>query len=153
MLKFQCKECLDLLNLQRDIGDLPGCLLRVHSECLTGDVLGSARCDCGNQLDLAMQLIWEGWWRSSSLPLRPRRQRHWTWSQTSCIQYTGLRTWHCRSKLGTWPSCCCPWVWNWCSGKPIRSAFLFVILQFAHLNLCVSSCDFKKCLLSYKNLE
>ncbi|MDQ2745303.1 MAG: GTP cyclohydrolase II RibA, partial [Chloroflexota bacterium] len=27
-----------------------GCLVRVHSECLTGDVLGSARCDCGPQL-------------------------------------------------------------------------------------------------------
>lgn len=31
--------------------------MRVHSECLTGDIFGSARCDCGNQLDLAMQLI------------------------------------------------------------------------------------------------
>ncbi|XP_074290727.1 monofunctional riboflavin biosynthesis protein RIBA 3, chloroplastic [Silene latifolia] len=34
-------------------------LVRVHSECLTGDVFGSARCDCGSQLDLAMQLIAE----------------------------------------------------------------------------------------------
>lgn len=32
-------------------------LVRVHSECLTGDIFSSARCDCGNQLDLAMQLI------------------------------------------------------------------------------------------------
>lgn len=32
-------------------------LLRVHSECLTGDVFGSARCDCGDQLDAAMQKI------------------------------------------------------------------------------------------------
>ena len=32
-------------------------LVRVHSECLTGDVFGSARCDCGSQLALAMQLI------------------------------------------------------------------------------------------------
>ncbi len=31
-------------------------LVRVHSECLTGDVLGSLRCDCGSQLDLAMKL-------------------------------------------------------------------------------------------------
>ncbi|MBT3340352.1 MAG: bifunctional 3,4-dihydroxy-2-butanone-4-phosphate synthase/GTP cyclohydrolase II [Planctomycetes bacterium] len=31
--------------------------VRVHSECLTGDVLGSARCDCGQQLDAAMQQI------------------------------------------------------------------------------------------------
>jgi 3,4-dihydroxy 2-butanone 4-phosphate synthase / GTP cyclohydrolase II len=32
-------------------------LVRVHSECLTGDVFGSERCDCGGQLDLAMQQI------------------------------------------------------------------------------------------------
>ena len=32
-------------------------LVRVHSECLTGDVLGSNRCDCGEQLNAAMELI------------------------------------------------------------------------------------------------
>lgn len=32
-------------------------LVRVHSECLTGDVFGSARCDCGDQLAQAMRLI------------------------------------------------------------------------------------------------
>ncbi|MEU4173292.1 GTP cyclohydrolase II [Streptomyces sp. NPDC026665] len=32
-------------------------LVRVHSECLTGEVLGSARCDCGPQLDEALRLI------------------------------------------------------------------------------------------------
>ena len=32
-------------------------LVRVHSECLTGDVFGSSRCDCGSQLDDAMQAI------------------------------------------------------------------------------------------------
>jgi 3,4-dihydroxy 2-butanone 4-phosphate synthase/GTP cyclohydrolase II len=34
-------------------------LVRVHSECLTGDVFGSLRCDCGEQLQLAMQRIAE----------------------------------------------------------------------------------------------
>lgn len=34
-------------------------LVRVHSECLTGDVLGSMRCDCGSQLQRAMELIEE----------------------------------------------------------------------------------------------
>ncbi len=34
-------------------------LVRVHSECLTGDVLGSLRCDCGEQLKCAMQMIEE----------------------------------------------------------------------------------------------
>lgn len=32
-------------------------LVRVHSECLTGDALGSLRCDCGEQLDLAFRMI------------------------------------------------------------------------------------------------
>lgn len=32
-------------------------LVRVHSECLTGDVFGSLRCDCGQQIDLAMEYI------------------------------------------------------------------------------------------------
>ncbi|MBM7369107.1 bifunctional 3,4-dihydroxy-2-butanone-4-phosphate synthase/GTP cyclohydrolase II [Gordonia hydrophobica] len=32
-------------------------LVRVHSECLTGDVFGSLRCDCGPQLDAAMELV------------------------------------------------------------------------------------------------
>src|SRR5688500_18089387 len=32
-------------------------LVRVHSECLTGDVFGSGRCDCGGQLDTAMMMI------------------------------------------------------------------------------------------------
>ncbi|XP_068637307.1 probable monofunctional riboflavin biosynthesis protein RIBA 3, chloroplastic isoform X2 [Aristolochia californica] len=40
-----------------DIGNGQDVLVRVHSECLTGDIFGSARCDCGNQLELGMQLI------------------------------------------------------------------------------------------------
>ncbi len=32
-------------------------LTRIHSECLTGDIFGSRRCDCGNQLDFAMKEI------------------------------------------------------------------------------------------------
>ena len=40
-----------------DIGDGENVLVRVHSQCLTGDVLRSARCDCGAQLDLAMRRI------------------------------------------------------------------------------------------------
>jgi GTP cyclohydrolase II len=34
-------------------------LLRIHSQCFTGEVLGSLRCDCGNQLEMAMQTIAE----------------------------------------------------------------------------------------------
>ena len=40
-----------------DIGDGENVLCRVHSECLTGDVFGSQRCDCGPQLKAAMQKI------------------------------------------------------------------------------------------------
>lgn len=43
-------------------GDLQGAtdpLVRVHSECLTGDVFGSTRCDCGEQLHHAQRLIQE----------------------------------------------------------------------------------------------
>lgn len=42
-----------------DIGNGQDILVRVHSECLTGDIFGSARCDCGNQLALAMELVEE----------------------------------------------------------------------------------------------
>ncbi len=42
-----------------DLGDGVGVLTRVHSECLTGDVFGSRRCDCGAQLDRAMEMIAE----------------------------------------------------------------------------------------------
>jgi 3,4-dihydroxy 2-butanone 4-phosphate synthase/GTP cyclohydrolase II len=37
----------------------PHPLVRVHSECLTGDVFGSARCDCGDQLQRAMEMVAE----------------------------------------------------------------------------------------------
>jgi 3,4-dihydroxy 2-butanone 4-phosphate synthase/GTP cyclohydrolase II len=40
-----------------DVRARPGVLVRMHSECLTGDVFGSRRCDCGAQLDLALDVI------------------------------------------------------------------------------------------------
>jgi 3,4-dihydroxy 2-butanone 4-phosphate synthase/GTP cyclohydrolase II len=40
-----------------DLGDGSDVLVRAHSECLTGDVLHSERCDCGTQLDGAMERI------------------------------------------------------------------------------------------------
>jgi len=41
------------------LGDLSGAapLCRIHSQCFTGETLGSLRCDCGGQLDIAMQAI------------------------------------------------------------------------------------------------
>jgi len=46
---------LALVKGQPENADAP--LVRVHSECLTGDVFGSRRCDCGSQLQQAMQMI------------------------------------------------------------------------------------------------
>ncbi|MEX2406329.1 MAG: bifunctional 3,4-dihydroxy-2-butanone-4-phosphate synthase/GTP cyclohydrolase II [Actinomycetota bacterium] len=40
-----------------DIGDGERILVRVHSECLTGDVFGSLRCDCGDQLEAAVERV------------------------------------------------------------------------------------------------
>lgn len=40
-----------------DVAEQPSVLTRLHSECLTGDVFGSYRCDCGEQLDLALRYI------------------------------------------------------------------------------------------------
>ena len=49
----------DKIHITLIIGepDNKATLVRVHSECLTGDVFGSLRCDCGRQLNKAMQLI------------------------------------------------------------------------------------------------
>jgi GTP cyclohydrolase II len=46
-----------LLFSRGDVGDGRGVLVRLHSGCLTGDALGSRRCDCGPQLRLAMRRI------------------------------------------------------------------------------------------------
>ncbi|MFH1297232.1 MAG: bifunctional 3,4-dihydroxy-2-butanone-4-phosphate synthase/GTP cyclohydrolase II [Bacteroidota bacterium] len=46
-----------LALVKGDIANGEPVLVRVHSECLTGDVFGSQRCDCGEQLDMALQRI------------------------------------------------------------------------------------------------
>src|SRR3954454_10788176 len=51
--------------------DVP--LVRLHSECLTGDVLGSLRCDCGQQFDAALE--WTGSAPSVSLLNVPQEIR------------------------------------------------------------------------------
>ncbi|WP_245555657.1 bifunctional 3,4-dihydroxy-2-butanone-4-phosphate synthase/GTP cyclohydrolase II [Gordonia soli] len=54
----------DVEHVALVLGDIAGpdgqgddVLVRVHSECLTGDVFGSLRCDCGPQLDAAMEMV------------------------------------------------------------------------------------------------
>ena len=45
--------------MKGDVRNKERVLLRIHSECLTGDVFGSRRCDCGEQLELALAKIAE----------------------------------------------------------------------------------------------
>lgn len=57
-LGFQGTDGLEYVALtQGDLSQEGPTLVRLHSECLTGDALGSARCDCGEQLQMAMQQI------------------------------------------------------------------------------------------------
>ena len=54
-----------LEHVALSIGDLSGpdpVLVRVHSECLTGDAFGSLRCDCGPQLNAALAAVSERGW-------------------------------------------------------------------------------------------
>ena len=51
------EECVVLSMGDLDHGDPP--LLRIHSQCLTGDVFHSLRCDCRSQLELSLNLIAE----------------------------------------------------------------------------------------------
>ncbi len=44
-----------LAIFKEPLGEMP--LVRVHSECLTGDALGSLKCDCGEQLQKALEMI------------------------------------------------------------------------------------------------
>jgi GTP cyclohydrolase II len=61
-LVFYSNSLDDKEHLAFYMGDLSGgegILVRMHSECFTGDVLGSLRCDCGEQLDRSLQMIAE----------------------------------------------------------------------------------------------
>lgn len=53
--KFNSAECIVLST--GDISKKDGILTRIHSECFTGDSLGSLRCDCGDQLHQSLQLL------------------------------------------------------------------------------------------------
>ncbi|OHE22703.1 MAG: bifunctional 3,4-dihydroxy-2-butanone 4-phosphate synthase/GTP cyclohydrolase II [Syntrophobacterales bacterium RBG_19FT_COMBO_59_10] len=52
-------EMKHLALIKGDISPEDEILVRVHSECLTGDVFGSERCDCGDQLHTAMRMVEE----------------------------------------------------------------------------------------------
>jgi len=55
--KDACQEHLAIMS--ENFFELEDPLVRIHSECLTGDTIGSLKCDCNSQLDLALKLIYE----------------------------------------------------------------------------------------------
>ena len=60
--KFKIKAYKDgnqehLAIMSQDFETLDAPYVRIHSECLTGDTLGSLKCDCQNQLDLSLKFI------------------------------------------------------------------------------------------------
>lgn len=57
MYKSRISGLEHLALVKGDVSDGEPVLVRVHSECFTGDVLGSERCDCGHQLHTAMEMI------------------------------------------------------------------------------------------------
>lgn len=59
IFKHHWEEKESIVLTKGPIKDQKDVLVRVHSECFTGDVLGSKKCDCGDQLEHAMKLIEE----------------------------------------------------------------------------------------------
>ena len=60
--KFKIKAYKDgnqehLAIMSQDFENIDAPFVRIHSECLTGDTLGSLKCDCQNQLDLSLKFI------------------------------------------------------------------------------------------------
>jgi len=54
-VKYEAQQPFVLVMGEPDKGPVP--LVRLHSACFTGDVLASLRCDCGDQLDMALEMI------------------------------------------------------------------------------------------------
>ena len=75
------KEHLALFT--ENLKEIEAPIVRVHSECLTGDALGSAKCDCGEQLTYAQALIAkEG---GMIIYHQTRRKKYWSCSIKSML--------------------------------------------------------------------
>ena len=72
-----------------DIGDGQDVLTRVHSECLTGDVFASLRCDCGEQLQRSMEIIGDEGPRGRPVHPRPRGPGDRTDAQAARLRAAG----------------------------------------------------------------
>lgn len=56
-LRDQNTDLVHLALVKGEVSGIDDVLVRVHSECLTGDLFGSLRCDCGQQLHASMEMI------------------------------------------------------------------------------------------------
>ena len=76
-------------------------LVRIHSQCLTGDVFGSLRCDCRQQLEMALSMIAQQA-RNPHLRAagRPRHRTAWPSSRPTSCRTRGLDTVQANEQLG-----------------------------------------------------
>ena len=86
-----------LALVKGDVAGKDNVLVRVHSECLTGDVFGSLRCDCGEQLAAAMKMI-DDEGEGVVLLHRPGGARHRTAEQAARLRAAGRRLRHGRGQ-------------------------------------------------------
>ncbi len=94
--KEECKEHLAIFT--EDIPEIP--LVRVHSECLTGDTLGSLKCDCGEQLDRALNIISKE--KGILIYHRQEGRNIGLLNKINAYSFTGQRVKYNRSKPSTW---------------------------------------------------
>jgi GTP cyclohydrolase II len=76
-----------------DVYDAEDVPVRVHSECLTGDAIGSLRCDCRDQLEASLKIIGEGE-KGVLLYLRQEGRRNRLRQQDSRLRAAGSRLRH-----------------------------------------------------------